>query len=280
MKIIQYELDAVNASGDSRSHKVDFRIDTALAKKILSIATLVKENGLLKAAMLTNADWFINGSDDGEEDEQLQTDIDQIVVYENLFHVGCAIKHTDHALTSSGIYLSKLTEDFGLDDEVRAPVPLPCATAKSFVIRSFSEGTDAFEFAYWNNDSGWGAREGCTEFTREETQTISRPLSAFNDAEFEAVVAVVKSPVDFSNLGETAMGFVEDQLSNNDVASDDELAVLFKDSGLSDVQVKAALAQRTFYLCNIVHGQNSPLRRRDDVQVFRPDTQDFGPVTK
>ncbi|MFH7982856.1 hypothetical protein [Pseudomonas aeruginosa] len=69
----------------------------------------------------------------------------------------------------------------------------------------------------------------------------------------------------FTNLTQETLAYLEDQLSNNDVAGDDELIDLFiEELSLTLEQAEAAVALRDQYLCQVfLNGQVRISEHRD-----------------
>ncbi|MGR0116434.1 hypothetical protein [Ralstonia pseudosolanacearum] len=80
-----------------------------------------------------------------------------------------------------------------------------------------------------------------------------------------------------SSLPESLLTFVEDQLSNNEVASDEELADQFIVNGLSGEQARHALTYRDRYRCTIYQTGFTPLRNPGVVLRFNLHTGNFEP---
>lgn len=69
--------------------------------------------------------------------------------------------------------------------------------------------------------------------------------------------------------------FVEDQLSNNDVASDAELLDHFISNGLTEEQAQQALRYRSQYLCNIYLEGFTPILKGAQARHFNPYSRQF-----
>lgn len=78
-----------------------------------------------------------------------------------------------------------------------------------------------------------------------------------------------------SSLSAVALGFVEDQLFNNDVSSDAELLDHFICCGLTLIQAWEALTYRDLYLCNLYLDGFTPIRKGADALRFNPITRRF-----
>ncbi|OWJ93201.1 hypothetical protein B6S59_17370 [Pseudomonas sp. A46] len=78
-------------------------------------------------------------------------------------------------------------------------------------------------------------------------------------------------------LPESLLVFVEDQLSNNEVSSDEELLEHFIASGLSGEQARHALTYRDRYRRDIYLQGFTPIRTPDAALRFNPHTRDFEP---
>lgn len=83
-----------------------------------------------------------------------------------------------------------------------------------------------------------------------------------------------------SSASDEVLRFVEDQLSNNDVASDEELHVLFITNGLTDAQATQALRYRSDYLLNIYLGGHTPIRAGDKAVRFDPHHQQLDGIKR
>ena len=80
-----------------------------------------------------------------------------------------------------------------------------------------------------------------------------------------------------SSLPESLLSFVEDQLSNNEVSSEEELVDQFIVNGLSGEQARHALTYRDRYRCNIYQTGFTPIRNPGAVLRFDPHTGNFEP---
>lgn len=83
-----------------------------------------------------------------------------------------------------------------------------------------------------------------------------------------------------SSLAEDLLAFVEDQLSNNDVASDDELKAHFVARGLTDVQATRAIRYRSLYLQNIFLQGHTPIRKNKHAIRFDPQLGRFQRISR
>ncbi|HGR4999587.1 hypothetical protein FA146_25690 [Pseudomonas aeruginosa] len=79
----------------------------------------------------------------------------------------------------------------------------------------------------------------------------------------------------FTNLTQETLAYLEDQLSNNDVAGDDELIDLFiEELSLTLEQAEAAVALRDQYLYQVFLVGQGPLHRPEaDGLSFDPHTK-------
>lgn len=77
------------------------------------------------------------------------------------------------------------------------------------------------------------------------------------------------------SLPVVALGFVEDQLYNNDVSSDAELLDHFIRHGLTLIQAWQALTYRDLYLCNIYLESFTPILKGTDALRFNPYTRRY-----
>lgn len=79
----------------------------------------------------------------------------------------------------------------------------------------------------------------------------------------------------FSNLSKQTLANIEDQLSNNEVSTDEELIDLFiEELELTLDQAEAAIRLRDQYRIQIFLEGHGPLHRQDSV-VFDPVTRTF-----
>lgn len=78
-----------------------------------------------------------------------------------------------------------------------------------------------------------------------------------------------------STLSADELRFVEDQLSNNEVSSNDELEALFMESGLTQLQATRALQYRDLYLHNFWMFDRTPIREGGYALAFDPRTESF-----
>ena len=78
-----------------------------------------------------------------------------------------------------------------------------------------------------------------------------------------------------SSLSDDLLFFVEDQLSNNDVASDEKLQELFVFNGLTDAQATQALRYRSLYLLNIFLQGHTPIRKSKHAIRFNPHVMQY-----
>ncbi|MBS7560139.1 hypothetical protein KHO49_17510 [Pseudomonas sp. RC4D1] len=81
----------------------------------------------------------------------------------------------------------------------------------------------------------------------------------------------------FSPLTQSQLIYVEDQLSNNEASSDEELIQSFIAEGLSEEQAKSALTYRLRYLSNIYRHDRTPIRSPKSVLRFNPHSGLFEP---
>ncbi|QNM96734.1 hypothetical protein [Chitinimonas koreensis] len=78
-----------------------------------------------------------------------------------------------------------------------------------------------------------------------------------------------------SSLPESLLRFVEDQLSNSDEATDEELHAHFVANGLSDAQAAQALKYRTLYWCHIYLEGFTPIRKGHEALHYNALTGQF-----
>ncbi len=78
-------------------------------------------------------------------------------------------------------------------------------------------------------------------------------------------------------LPASLLRLVEDQLSNNEVSSDEELLDHFASSGLTEAQARQALVYRSRYLCNIYREGFTPILKGSEALRFNPYSRRFEP---
>lgn len=83
-----------------------------------------------------------------------------------------------------------------------------------------------------------------------------------------------------SSLSDEMLRFVEDQLSNSDVASDEELHALLITNELTDAQATQALRYRSDYLLNIYLEGHTPIRSGDKALRFDPHHRQFDVIKR
>lgn len=79
-------------------------------------------------------------------------------------------------------------------------------------------------------------------------------------------------------LGEISviqLALVEDQLTNCQEASDEELQEFFLENGLTEEQAKQALKYRELYMLNIYNIGSTPIRDGDDAYNYNPNSGYF-----
>ena len=81
-----------------------------------------------------------------------------------------------------------------------------------------------------------------------------------------------------ASLSEPLLRLVEDQLSNNEVSSDEELLDHFVSSGLTKAQAWQALVYRSRYLCNIYREGFTQILEGAQALRFNPYSRRFEPV--
>jgi hypothetical protein len=80
-----------------------------------------------------------------------------------------------------------------------------------------------------------------------------------------------------ATLPASLLRFVEDQLSNNEVSSDDELLDHFITNGLTEAQARQALTYRDQYVGNIYLDGFTPIRKEHEALRFNPHSRQFEP---
>lgn len=81
----------------------------------------------------------------------------------------------------------------------------------------------------------------------------------------------------FSNLSNAVLWFIEDQLSNNEDADDNELKACFIQEGLSLEQADQALSYRDRYLGNIYVEGLTPIRHGAAARRYNQRTGQIEP---
>lgn len=80
-----------------------------------------------------------------------------------------------------------------------------------------------------------------------------------------------------AELSKPLLALIEDQLSNNESDSNDDLYAYFVANGLTPVQAERALAYRDLYLCNLYLQGATPISG-GAVARFDPDSGRFEPA--
>ncbi|MCC8445505.1 hypothetical protein [Xanthomonas translucens] len=78
-------------------------------------------------------------------------------------------------------------------------------------------------------------------------------------------------------LPRSLLAFVEEQLSNDEVSSNEEMLEYFINNGLTEEQARQALTYRDQYLSNIYLDGFTPITASDEVLHFNPHTRQFEP---
>ena len=78
-------------------------------------------------------------------------------------------------------------------------------------------------------------------------------------------------------LPPSLLAFVEEQLSNDEASSDEEMLEHFIDSSLTEQQARQALTHRDQYLNNIYLEGFTPITSVDEALHFNPHTRQFEP---
>lgn len=81
-----------------------------------------------------------------------------------------------------------------------------------------------------------------------------------------------------SSITIAMLRLVEDQLSNNEVSSDQELLDFFVGSGLTEIQARQALSYRSLYTRYIYLDGFTPILRGDEAVRYNPVSRKFEPV--
>ncbi|MBP0714248.1 hypothetical protein ABXK61_13095 [Burkholderia sola] len=79
-------------------------------------------------------------------------------------------------------------------------------------------------------------------------------------------------------LPPSLLEFVEVQLSNDEVSSDEEMLEYFINSGLTRPQAEQALTYRNLYLNNIYMLRQTPIRVGDQSRSFSPHLRWIEPI--
>jgi len=79
-------------------------------------------------------------------------------------------------------------------------------------------------------------------------------------------------------LPASLLGLVEDQLSNNEVCSDEELFDHFFSNGLTEAQARQALTYRDLYLMHIYREGFTPILKGAQALRYNPHRRRFEPV--
>lgn len=80
-----------------------------------------------------------------------------------------------------------------------------------------------------------------------------------------------------ASLPTSLLRLVEDQLSNNEVSSDEELLDHFISDGLTEEQARQALTYRDQYLANLYLDGFTPILKGSEALRFNPYSQQFEP---
>jgi len=78
-------------------------------------------------------------------------------------------------------------------------------------------------------------------------------------------------------LPPSLLAFVEGQLSNDEVSSDEEMLQHFIHNNLTEEQARQALTYRDQYLNNIYLDGFTPITSADEALRFNPHTRQFEP---
>ena len=110
------------------------------------------------------------------------------------------------------------------------------------------------------------------------TSSIPAPSAGVSSRRLDAPPQRVTSWIPILEpLPEDLLRFVEDALSNDENASDDELAEHFAAEGLTPGQARQALTYRTRYLMYVYQTDASPIRKGRATLRFNPYTRRFEP---
>lgn len=80
-----------------------------------------------------------------------------------------------------------------------------------------------------------------------------------------------------ATLPPSLLAFVEEQLSNDEVSSDEEMLEYFINNGLTEEQARQALTYRHQYLNNIYLDGFTPITAPDEALHFNPHIRQFEP---
>ena len=82
----------------------------------------------------------------------------------------------------------------------------------------------------------------------------------------------------FKSLSNSLLRFVEDQLSNSEVSSDEELLEHFIRSGLTETEARRALTYRVEYLTHLYLDGFTPIRKGSEALRYNPHSRQFEPI--
>ncbi len=80
-----------------------------------------------------------------------------------------------------------------------------------------------------------------------------------------------------ASLTASLLAFIEEQLSNNEVSSDEELVEHFVGNGLTEAQARQALTYREQYLSRIYLEGFTPIQKGREALHFDPHSRQFVP---
>lgn len=78
-------------------------------------------------------------------------------------------------------------------------------------------------------------------------------------------------------LSASLLAFIEGQLSNDDVSSDEEMLAYFINDGLTEKQARQAVSYREQYLSNFYLDGDTPIHKGAQALHFNPHTRQFEP---
>ena len=81
-----------------------------------------------------------------------------------------------------------------------------------------------------------------------------------------------------ASLPGSLLRLIEDQLSNSEDSSDEELLTHFVSSGLTEIEARQALSYRNQYLTHIYLDGFTPIRKGREALCYNPHGRQFGPV--
>lgn len=81
-----------------------------------------------------------------------------------------------------------------------------------------------------------------------------------------------------ASLPDSLLRLIEDQLSNNELSSHEELLEHFIGSGITEAQARRALTYRDQYLANIYLDGFTPIRKESEALRYNAHSRRFEPA--